>query len=72
MIYSSNLDRLLSLGFNTYKSQKNIMSGQIPLSYYRTILSYIPERLKLKPEDLFNNLKLLPNYNINNENLYKA
>lgn len=67
MIYSSNLDRLLSLGFNTYKSQKNIMSGQIPLSYYRTILSYIPEIFQLKPEDLFNNLKLLPNYNINNE-----
>jgi hypothetical protein len=64
LIFNYNTEYIINLGFNTYKNEKVIMSGQIPLDSYRSYLANITEVYKLKgshTEDVFNKIKLLTN-----------
>jgi hypothetical protein len=59
MFYNYNFEYITNLGYNTYKNEKDIMSSQIPLKFYRSYLEKIIEIYKLSPEDIFNKIKLL-------------
>ena len=59
LMFSYDLDYILKLGFNTYKNEKDIMSGNIPLKLYKTYLDKQRAVYNLNSDDLFNNLSIV-------------
>lgn len=59
MCYDYNSEYIINLGYNTYKNEKEIMSGQIPLNLYRRYLCHLEEVYNLNPDEIFNKIKLL-------------
>jgi hypothetical protein len=59
MVFDYNIDYIVNLGFKSYKDEKEIMSSQIPLKFYRSYLDHIKEIYKLNSDNLMNKIKLL-------------
>jgi hypothetical protein len=59
MVFNYNNDYIVELGFKSYKNEKSIMSGQIPLKYYEYYLEKLNEIYNLNSDDFYNKIKLL-------------
>lgn len=60
-MFKYDYDYVTELGFKTYKEEKNIMSGQIPIKLYKEYIDKLEEifNLRVTTDDILNKIKLI-------------
>jgi hypothetical protein len=66
LIFEHDIEKIMSVGYHSYKLSKEILSSQIPLDLYRKLLQNNVEILNTDPKLLYE--KILSMNKINNEN----